>query len=84
MAGNFLGTDPMKAPSDEEVDQVMGELGNMSCGAFLSRYQKEGIFVLSQPEVIRPAAGEIFGVHRGLELMEGFMDLRVCWGAISQ
>ena len=83
MAGNFLGTDPMKALSVEEVDQVMGELGNMICGAFLSRYQKEGLFVLSPPEVIRPAAGEIPGVHRGLELMEGFMDLRVCWGAIS-
>lgn len=80
MAGSFLGTDPVAEPSQEEIDQVMGELGNMICGAFLSRYEKEGLFALSSPQVIRPASGELPGVHRGLELMEGFMDLRVCWG----
>jgi CheY-specific phosphatase CheX len=84
MAGSFLGTDPVTIPSDEEIDQVMGELGNMICGAFLSRYEKEGLFSLSSPEVIRPAAGTIPGVHRSLELMEGFMDLRVCWGMIPE
>ena len=83
MAGSFLGTDPVDSPSGEEVDEVMGELGNMICGAFLSRFEKEGLFSLSHPEVIRPADGEISGVHRGLELMEGFMDLRVCWGPVS-
>jgi CheY-specific phosphatase CheX len=80
MAGSFLGSDPVNLPSGEEIDQVMGELGNMICGAFLSRYEKEGQFALSSPEVIRPASGDIPGVHRGLLLMEGFMDLRVCWG----
>ena len=83
MAGSFLGTDPVDTPSGEEIDQVMGELGNMICGAFLSRYEKESLFSLSPPEVIRPADGEIGGVHRGLELMEGFMDLRVRWGDTS-
>src|SRR6187399_296752 len=38
MAGSFLGTDQVNSPSGEEVDQVMGELGNMICGAFLSRF----------------------------------------------
>jgi len=80
MAGSFLGTDPVETPSGEEIDQVMGELGNMICGAFLSRYEKESLFSLSPPEVIRPADGEIGGIYRGLELMEGFMDLRVRWG----
>lgn len=84
MAGSFLGTDPVTLPSDEEIDQVMGELGNMICGAFLSRFEKEGLFSLSSPEVLRPAAGSIPGVHRSLELMEGFMDLRVCWGTIPE
>lgn len=84
MAGSFLGADPLNTLSGEEVDQVMGELGNMICGAFLSRYEKEGLFALSSPEVIRPADGEIGGVHRGLELMEGFMDLRVRWGSIPE
>jgi CheY-specific phosphatase CheX len=83
MAGSFLGAGLVNKPSGEEVDQVMGELGNMICGAFLSRYEKEGLFALSSPEVVRPAGGEIAGVHRGLELMEGFMDLRVRWGAAS-
>ncbi|MFN0102759.1 MAG: chemotaxis protein CheX [Bryobacteraceae bacterium] len=82
MAGSFLGSDAVTAPSGEEVDQVMGELGNMICGAFLSRFEKEGLFALSSPEVIRPAPGELSGVHRGLELMEGFIHLRVYWGAI--
>ena len=49
MAGSFLGTDPVNEPSGEEVDQVMGELGNMICGAFLSRYEKDGHFALSSP-----------------------------------
>jgi len=83
MAGSFLGTDQVNSPSGEEVDQVMGELGNMICGAFLSRFEKEGLFALSAPEVVRPADGAIPGVHRGLELMEGYMDLRVLWGSVS-
>ena len=58
----------------------MGELGNMLCGAFLSRYEKEGLFALASPEVHHPASGELPGVHRCLELMDGFMDLRVRWG----
>ncbi|HEU0123600.1 MAG TPA: chemotaxis protein CheX [Bryobacteraceae bacterium] len=82
LAGSFLGTDPVAGPNEVEVEQVMGELGNMICGAFLSRFEKEGLFALSSPEVIRPAIGEIPGIHRGLELMDGFMDLRVCWGTI--
>ena len=83
MAGSFLGTDQVNSPSGEEVDQVMGELGNMICGAFLSRFEKEGLFALSSPEVVRPPDGAIPGVHRGLELMEGYMDLRVLWGSVS-
>lgn len=83
LAGSFLGTDPPNTPSAEEVDQVMGELGNMICGSFLSRYEKEGFFSLSSPEVLRPAAGELPGVHQGLELMEGFLDLRVRWRATA-
>ncbi|MBI2690181.1 MAG: chemotaxis protein CheX [Acidobacteria bacterium] len=82
LAGSFLGADPVAGPNPEEVDQVMGELGNMICGAFLSRFEKEGLFALASPQVHRPAHGEIPGIHRGLELMDGFMDLRMCWGSI--
>lgn len=84
LAGSFLGTDPVAGPTAEETDQVMGELGNMICGAFLSRFEKEGLFALSSPEVLRPEKGGIPGVHRGLELMDGFMDLQVCWGSIPE
>lgn len=80
MAGSFLGADGGEPLSEKEVAQVMGELGNMICGAFLSRYEKESLFDLSSPEVIRPAAGEMEGVRRTLLLMEGVMDLRVKWG----
>lgn len=84
LAGSFLGTDPVTGPTSEETDQVMGELGNMICGAFLSRFEKEGLFALSSPEVLRPEEGELPGVRRGLELMDGFMDLRVHWGPAPQ
>ena len=84
MAGSFLGTDPVDAPSDEEIDQVAGELGNMICGAFLSRFESDALFALSSPEVLRPATGTLPGVHRGLELMDGFMDLRVCWEDVPE
>ena len=81
LAGSFLGTDPVTRPSEEETEQVIGELGNMICGAFLSRFEEDGLFALSSPEVFRPERDELTGVHRGLELMDGFMDLRVHWGA---
>ncbi len=80
MAGSFLGADGAEGLSAEEVEQVMGELGNMICGAFLSRYEKECLFYLSPPEVLRLADGEMEGVRRTLLLMEGLMDLRVRWG----
>ena len=80
MAGSFLGAEAGDAVSELEVDQVMGELGNMVCGAFLSRYEQEGLFALSSPEVRRPAAAGGGGVYRGLMLEDGWMDLRVNWG----
>jgi CheY-specific phosphatase CheX len=83
LAGSFLGTDPVQGPSELEVDQVMGELGNMVCGAFLSRFEKEGLFALSSPKVIRPANGSLHGVRKALQLSEGCMDLRVCWGQVT-
>ena len=84
MAESFLGTSPVLTPSGHELDQAMGELGNMICGVFHSRFEKDGIFALSSPEIIRPAAGELPGVRLGLEWMEGLMDLRVCWGATPE
>ena len=80
LSGSFLGTSPVDRPSETDVDQVMGELGNMICGAFLSRYEREGLFALSSPKVVRPAEGELEGVRRSLQLTEGCLDLRVNWG----
>ena len=84
MAGSFLGAEGSGGVSEGGVEQVMGELGNMICGAFLSRYEKECLFDLSSPEVLRPAAGEMGGVRRALLLMEGVMDLRGRWGTALQ
>lgn len=83
LAGSFLGTDPVERPSELDVDQVMGELGNMICGAFLSRFEREGLFALSSPQVMRPAKGDQPGVRRSLQLLDGCLDLRVNWGTIS-
>ena len=82
MAGSFLGSDPSTALSGTEVEEVMGELGNMICGAFLSRYERDGLFALSSPVLTRPAENDLPGIHRSLELMEGNMDLRVFWGKV--
>ncbi len=84
MAGSFLGTEVGTGVSELEVDQVMGELGNMVCGAFLSRFEQEGLFALSSPEVRRPAERGRSGVYRALVLEDGWMDLRVNWGPSAE
>lgn len=83
MAGSFLGADAGAEVSEIEIDQVMGELGNMVCGAFLSRFEQEGLFALSSPEVRRPAEAGGGGVYRALTLEDGWMDLRVNWGTAA-
>jgi CheY-specific phosphatase CheX len=84
MAGSFLGAEAGAGVSDLEVDQVMGELGNMVCGAFLSRFEQEGLFALSSPEVRRPAERSRSRVYRALLLEDGWMDLRVNWGPAAE
>ncbi|MBM3757422.1 MAG: chemotaxis protein CheX [Acidobacteria bacterium] len=79
LAGSFLGAEPGSAPSPDEVQQVMGELGNMVCGAFLSRYEKDGLFSLSSPTIERAGAAMPSGVARSLQLLDGTMELRINW-----
>ncbi|MBM3788240.1 MAG: chemotaxis protein CheX [Acidobacteria bacterium] len=87
LTGSFLGSEPDAQPSREEVDQVVGELGNMLCGAFLSRFEKESIFNLSSPVVARdPATVPVNAndaVGRSLQLLDGNMSLRVRWNATA-
>ncbi|MFN0105467.1 MAG: chemotaxis protein CheX [Bryobacteraceae bacterium] len=79
LAGSFLGAEPGTRPNPEEVQQVMGELGNMVCGAFLSRYEKDGLFNLSSPTIDRANSAMPTGVARSLQLLDGTMDLRINW-----
>jgi len=79
LAGSFLGAEAGTKPNTEEVQQVMGELGNMVCGAFLSRYERDGLFNLSSPTVERASAAMPSGVARSLQLLDGTMDLRINW-----
>lgn len=79
LAVSFLGSDPVTRPNAREIGEVMGELGNMICGAFLSRFVQEGMFTLSAPEVVRPAVEDLPGLRQGLAIMEGRMELRVHW-----
>lgn len=79
LAGSFLGAEPGSRPNPEEVQQVMGELGNMVCGAFLSRYEKDGLFNLSSPTIDRANSAMPAGVARSLQLLDGTMDVRINW-----
>ncbi len=56
LATDFYGAD---SPVDQEaVESVIGELGNILCGAVLSRVDPNGLFTLDTPEldaeVLRP------------------------------
>lgn len=79
LAGSFLGAEPGARPSPDEVRQVMGELGNMVCGAFLSRYEKDGLFNLSSPTIDRANSAMSADVARSLHLLDGTMDVRINW-----
>src|SRR5271163_2523493 len=48
LAADFLGLEVI--PDGGAIDQVVGELTNMICGASLSRIEPEALFSLSHPE----------------------------------
>ena len=54
----FLGLDPGDVPDDARLFDLVGELGNMVCGSWLTRTCQTRRFDLHQPEVVRLTAAE--------------------------
>jgi len=79
LAMDFLGLASTDGLDAEKVDDTIGELANMVCGATLSRFDNEGLFSLAHPvcgshAVEMATCGE--GIHRLLDIGEG--TLAVC------
>jgi CheY-specific phosphatase CheX len=77
LAASFLGLDPGNT-SKTQVDEVMGEFANMTCGSALSSLGRVEYFHLQTPVISRPLVYGIAiqGVRRGFLLEQG--TLSVC------
>jgi CheY-specific phosphatase CheX len=86
LTANFLGLPMGEVPTEEEVNNVVNELGNMVCGSFLSKHESEELFDLSKPEILA-AAGElptqVATLRRSLELDNGKMVLALSWDRLN-
>ncbi len=86
LTANFLGLLVGEVPSEEQMNDVVNELGNMVCGSFLSRHESEELFDLSKPEILAAAAelpAQVATVHRSLELDNGKMVLALSWDRLN-
>lgn len=84
LAASFLGVDPPDV-SQVQIDEVMGEFANMTCGSALSSLGRVQYFHLETPFTSRPLAyaNMIQGVRRGFLLDGGTLSvcLRVDFGS---
>lgn len=83
LASSFLGADTIDV-SETQVDEVMAEFANMTCGSALSSLGRVEYFHLETPRTSRPCAYSqaIVGVRRGFLLEGGTLSvcLRVDFG----
>ena len=83
LAASFLGVDPPDV-SEVQIDEVMGEFANMTCGSTLSSLGHVEYFHLETPITSRPFVygHAIQGVRRGCLLDGGTLSvcLRVDFG----
>ncbi len=79
LASNFLGAQPGEPLTGEQIDEVVRELSNMLCGAFLSRHEAEQIFELTSPENVEHPGPEPGEIRRGMELENGCLELTLNW-----
>src|ERR1700722_595183 len=77
LAAAFLGIDDCEV-TDAQIDEVMAEFCNMTCGSALSSLGRVQYFSLEAPQTSRPSefTPEVTGVRRGF-LLEGG-TLSVC------
>ena len=55
---SFLGLEPDDVPDDARLFDLVGELGNMVCGSWLTRSCQRRRFDLRHPEVVRLSTSE--------------------------
>jgi CheY-specific phosphatase CheX len=86
LASSFLGLDSNDV-SEPQVDEVMAEFANMTCGSALSSLGRVEYFHLETPAISRPLAyaPSIEGVRRGFLLDGGTLSvcLRVDFGPVE-
>ena len=76
MAATFLGVEAELVTNDQ-LDQVVGELANMICGNALSRAALGKTLNLTHPEIARASSSAHFNASRsiGLEIENGFLEI---------
>jgi CheY-specific phosphatase CheX len=82
LASSFMGLPEGTAPSQEEIEQVIQELSNILCGAFLTRQEPDSIFELSSPQAVSSeseTAGSLPQLQQHLNLDSGHLSLRLFW-----
>lgn len=83
LTSNFLGMVDGTPPSTQDVEEVMRELGNMLCGAFLSRSGVDCLFSLDSPEIERPAPPPPFTRSWTLDESHSCLKVKVEWERVG-
>jgi len=83
LAANFLGSTPGETPSEKQIEEIVQELGNILCGAFLSRHDSTGLFNLSSPEILPSGSLAITGMKRYYVLEDGCIELILDWEKVT-
>ncbi|MBZ2177182.1 MAG: chemotaxis protein CheX [Acidobacteriota bacterium] len=85
LTANFLGLPMGEVPTEEQVNNVVNELGNMVCGSFLSKHESEELFDLSKPEILAASEppSQVATLRRSLELDNGKMVLALSWDRLN-
>jgi hypothetical protein len=76
IAAGFLGSDPEEVTAEAE-GQVGCELGNMICGAVLSRLHPDSRVALAPPELTPVNFGGGNGIHQCFETPEGKLSINM-------
>jgi hypothetical protein len=80
---NFLGMVDTSPPSRQDIEEVMRELGNMLCGAFLSRSGADCLFALDSPQIERPAPPPPFTRSWTLDESHSCLKVKVRWDRLG-
>lgn len=80
LAADFLGLEEKDAVTPAQVEDVVGELANMICGAALSRLENDAGFEILPPEAA-PAegGGDAVSVRRAFNLGTGKLEVSFCF-----